>query len=154
MECYFDIEYKNNAWGFVNTGTLIINDGGIYKYDLLDDGEHDLNSKFNNSVLVGRLSPNQLLNLCQAFTQLNPNTPIKTERVMFDGGNVVISGYHDDVKVVVAVLGNNFGVIEGGEKLAEELSDLGGYANLFPKNSRQNYGNFSWNNYSNGTPVK
>ena len=107
---------------------MIINDGGIYKYDLHDDGEHDLNSKFNNSVLVGRLSPNQLLNLCQAFTQLNPSTPIKTERVMFDRGNVVITGYHDDVKVVVAVLGNNFGVIEGGEKLAEELSDLGGYA--------------------------
>lgn len=95
MNCFFDIEYKNWAWGFQHTGTLILSDGSVRKYDLssLNDSHSDFDTKKKHSKLIGQIELSDMKDLCALLKTINDQPLSQTKDMAFDAGSTNYYGY-------------------------------------------------------------
>lgn len=109
MSVLFEIEYVNNTWGFRHTGTLILTDGTISKYDLSNTHKYtsSLITKIGQSQSVGRLDNQEISDLKNLLTQLPPQElPAPTA---FDSGSTNYYGYLPNRKIHLAQEGHYIG---------------------------------------------
>ena len=94
-EYYFEKEYKNWAWGYQHTGTLILSNGDIHKYDIskLDDPESNKETKLQHSEIVGHVPSEIMADLYRLLKQVK-NIPLEgTGEIAYDAGITSIAGY-------------------------------------------------------------
>lgn len=101
MECIFDIEYINHAWGFHHYGTLIMPNGTIRQYDFSSDknkNQKSLSHKVKKSSVVGHLKFNQIHQLCTLLTSVQTLSVKSMGRTAFDAGSTSFQGYRRQSK--------------------------------------------------------
>ena len=102
MDCLFDVEHINWAWGFDHSGTLILSNGTIRKYDISQVSSllNGINKsqgfepiKLKNSIIVGQLSSTEMDELCYLLKKVS-SLPLKSiGHIAFDAGSTSFYGY-------------------------------------------------------------
>lgn len=95
----FEKSYINHAWGYQNTGTLICDEGYIWKYDLSGqrrDIPYSPDEKLHKAVRVGQIPHkvmNELLDLLDCvLDNPDPNLPDK-QHTAYDAGSNTLKAY-------------------------------------------------------------
>ena len=127
-ECFFNVDYENFAWQYVNSGAFIMSDGKVYKYRFTErsDNNRDLEYKFKNSRYVKTVSTQKLQELCQKLHQVS-HLDYKTKHTAHDAGSTVFNGYMDGQEIKLGQSGDSTGVNEETRPLVEELARITGF---------------------------
>src|SRR5689334_7005580 len=95
MNYIFDINYKNNAWGYSNNGSLIISDGSVRKYDLSKmRGASGLHNKIQNSDYKNNISHDVMSQLSQLANNVRQENLYDTNSAAFDAGTFTFTMYN------------------------------------------------------------
>lgn len=95
MECIFDVSYINFAWGYKNSGTIIMPNGTAKKYDLSDMKglDIDLETKIRRSDVVGKISYKTMNKLFELLENVR-DVPFKTfGNIAHDAGGTSFKAY-------------------------------------------------------------
>lgn len=127
MNCLFEIEHINYAWGFVHNGTLIMPNGELFRYDLskLHDEHASIQEKLDNSVKIGEISDELMQHLCKIFKNIKPQE-FDLKNVGYDGGSTVFRGFlktNDKwINIELMQIGDWSG--KNSNELTDEIVDL------------------------------
>jgi hypothetical protein len=98
----FDIYYENYAYGYKNSGKLILNNGDVRTYNLNthrhddDDDTILIEFKLNNSILSDELSEDMMNKLKNSVTFIKSEAYIFKKKIIYDGGNTYYYLYNKD----------------------------------------------------------
>jgi len=92
MECAFEYNYVNNAWGLKHAGKIIDFDGKIYAYELPTLKDECLRCKINKGKLIGQLTLDEQRELCKMASHMT-NKTIKNMLSIFDAGTHSYKAY-------------------------------------------------------------
>lgn len=105
MKVLFDIQYINYAWGYVNKGYLIMEDGDVYRYRLIDSEDPKnglLNYKHQNSDLAAKIDIRPLYAM---LVDSKDGEISERKHVAFDAGGTTYLGYLGDQEIFIAETG-------------------------------------------------
>jgi hypothetical protein len=133
MNYLFDIEYTNNAWGYQHNGIVILGDGNVYKYDVSDikQSDVDITTKLENSRLIDTIPPNDMSMLYNELISISSYQLTPSKRDSYDSGNTRFSGYihidkHTWNEIILGYKGNNisYNRDSNAKLLVDQLSNV------------------------------
>lgn len=105
----FEKSYVNHAWGYQHRGSLITDDGFIWKYDLSGqrrDTPYTPEEKLYRAIRVGQV-PYQAMNDLLDLLDCIPHEPLpEKQHTAYDAGSNSLKAYRDGEMVVLDLRGD------------------------------------------------
>lgn len=109
MSLLFHINYFNNAWGYVDKGVIILDDGTIWKYDMSGTNirdDHSINKKLSVSKKIKTIDPNTLNKMIKLLECASKLEPVEISGRAFDKGVKSYKGYRNDKSIILYTYGD------------------------------------------------
>lgn len=124
-----EVRTTNYAWGKVDNGVIVTQNGSVYKYDISkynNNADLTKEQRFELSINIGQIDNKMLDQIVSLSTKFYGQNANLTQQ-MFDAGSVSYSIYdnnNNNKEWTIAVWGNNGGIVKGAEELVELLNKI------------------------------